>query len=128
MGITFRFCSSLWRIFYFITIMLFICSVKLRFLMTLELNYILVCSNYVWKWRESYVSFLLIIVTYLLLRHNYVVCLFDVITFFDDVRITLHFGTFELRMESTLWDGHFLVTFVGDQKMTKKIRNYYVIC
>ena len=128
MGITFRFCSSLWRIFYFITIMLFICSVKLRFLMTLELNYILVCSNYVWKWRESYVSFLLVIVTYLLLRHNYVVCLFDVITFFDDVRITLHFGTFELRMESTLWDGHFLVTFVSDQKMTKKIRNYYVIC
>ena len=37
-----------------------------------------------------------------LLCHNYVIYLFDVVTFFDDVRITLYFGTFELRMEITL--------------------------
>ena len=37
-----------------------------------------------------------------LLRHNYVVCLFDVITFFDGVIITLYFGTFELHTEITL--------------------------
>ena len=37
-----------------------------------------------------------------LLRHNHVNCLFDVITFFDDVGITLHFGMFQLRMEITL--------------------------
>ena len=37
-----------------------------------------------------------------LLRHNYVIYLFDVVTFFDNVRITLYFGTFELRMEITL--------------------------
>ena len=28
--------------------------------------------------------------------------MFVVVTFFDDVRITLYFGTFELRMEITL--------------------------
>ena len=32
MDITFRFRSLLWRIFYFVTITLFICSMKLRFL------------------------------------------------------------------------------------------------
>ena len=37
-----------------------------------------------------------------LLRHNYLIYLFDVVTFFDNVRITLYFGTFELRMEITL--------------------------
>ena len=37
-----------------------------------------------------------------LLRHNYVIYLFDVVTFFDNVRITLYFGTFELRLEITL--------------------------
>ena len=37
-----------------------------------------------------------------LLRHNYVVYLFDVVTFFNDVRITFYFGMFELRMEITL--------------------------
>ena len=47
------------------------------------------------------VSFLFIILTYFLFRHNYVICLFDVATIFDDVRITLYFGTFELRMEMT---------------------------
>ena len=37
-----------------------------------------------------------------LLRYNYVIYLFDVVTFFDNVRITLYFGTFELRLEITL--------------------------
>ena len=37
-----------------------------------------------------------------LLRHNYVIYLFDVVTFFDNVRITLYFGTFELRLEKAL--------------------------
>ena len=40
--------------------------------------------------------------TYFLLRHNYVIYLFDVVTFFDNVRITLYFGTFELRIKITL--------------------------
>ena len=37
-----------------------------------------------------------------LLRNNYVIYLFDGITFFDDVRITLYFDMFGLRMEITL--------------------------
>ena len=37
-----------------------------------------------------------------LLRRNYVIYLFDVVTLFNDVRITFYFGTFELRMEITL--------------------------
>ena len=37
-----------------------------------------------------------------LLRHNYVIYLFDVVTIFDNVRIMLYSGTFELRMKITL--------------------------
>ena len=37
-----------------------------------------------------------------LLRHNYVIYLLYRITFSDDVRITLYFDMFELRMEITL--------------------------
>ena len=55
-----------------------------------------------------------------LLRYNCVIYLFDVVTFLDDVRITLYFSTFELRTEITLQNGYFLVTFVCNQKMTKK--------
>ena len=40
--------------------------------------------------------------TYFLLRRNYAIYLIVVVTFFDDVRIKLYFGTFELRMEITL--------------------------
>ena len=40
--------------------------------------------------------------TYFLLRHNRVIYLFDVVMFFDNVRITLYIGTFELRMEIML--------------------------
>ena len=36
------------------------------------------------------------------LRHNCVIYLFDVVTLFDDVRITFYFGTLELRMETML--------------------------
>ena len=39
---------------------------------------------------------------YFLFCRNYVIDLFDVVTFFDNVRITLYFGTFELRMDITL--------------------------
>ena len=37
-----------------------------------------------------------------LLRCNHVIYLFDVVPFFDYVRITLYFGTFELRLEIIL--------------------------
>ena len=63
-----------------------------------------------------------------LLRQNYVISMFALFMFFDDVRITLYFITFELHTEIKLENGHFLVTFVCNQKNDKKIRNYYVIC
>ena len=37
-----------------------------------------------------------------LLLYNYVIYLFDVVTFFENVRISLYFGTRELRLEITL--------------------------
>ena len=37
-----------------------------------------------------------------LLCHNYAIYFFNVITFSDNVRIALYFGTFELRLEITL--------------------------
>ena len=70
--------------------------------MTLALRYIFVRSNYVWKWRENYASFLFVIVTYFLFCHNYVIYLFHVNTFFDDVGNSFYFCTFKLRMEITL--------------------------
>ena len=71
----------------------------------------------------------------MLLRRNYVIYLFVVVTFFDDVTVTLYFGTFELRMEITLqlrfaFARHFLlrhnhdiylfveVTFFDDVRIT----------
>ena len=37
-----------------------------------------------------------------LLGYNYVIYLFNIVTLFDNVRITLHFGTFEVRTKITL--------------------------
>ena len=37
-----------------------------------------------------------------LLCRNYLIYLFDIVTFSDSVRITFYFGTFELRLEITL--------------------------
>ena len=70
--------------------------------MTFELRYILVRSNYIWKWCENYVSFLIVIVTYFLVHYNYVIYLFSIVTFLDEVRNRFYFGTFELRMQITL--------------------------
>ena len=73
----------------------------LRFFKALELRYILVRSNYVWKGPDNYVLFLFIIEMYFLLRFNYVIYLFNVVTFFDDVGNRFYFDTFELRVEMT---------------------------
>ena len=42
------------------------------------------------------------VLTYFLSDHNYLFYLFDVVTFFDEVRITLYFDMFELHMATTL--------------------------
>ena len=126
--IRFRFCSLLWRIFYCVKIMLFICSMFLRFLQTLELRYILVRSNYVWKWRDNYVSVLLVIVTYFLLRYNYVIYFFDVAMFFDDVRNKLYFGTFKLHMEITLQLRSIFVRHCNVFFIMSQLRYLFVRC
>ena len=66
--------------------------------MRIELHYILVRLICVWEKRHSYVSLSLVIVAYILLRHNYIIYFFDAVTFFYDVTIKLYFGTFKLRM------------------------------
>ena len=126
--ITFRFCSSLWHIFYYVKITLFICSMYLRFFKTLELRYILVRSNYVWKWRDNYVSLLFFIVMYFWLYYNYVICLFDVVTFFDDVRNRFYFGTCELRMEITLQICFLFVCHCNVCFITSRLRYLFLRC
>ena len=64
----------------------------------------------------------------ILLRHNYVIYLFDVVTFFDNVRITLYFGTFELRIEITL-QLHFVFARHCDVFfITSQLRYLFVHC
>ena len=69
--------------------------------------------------------------TYFLLRRNYVIYLFVVVTFYDDVRITLYFGAFELTMEITLdlrfvFARHCNVVFVTSQSRYLFVRCSYV--
>ena len=65
--------------------------------------------------------FLFVIVTYFLLRRNYVIYSLGVVTLLDDVRITLDLGTFELPTKITLQSYHFSVTFICNQKNDEKI-------
>ena len=72
----------------------------------------------------NYVSFLFVTVTYFLFLRNYVIYLFNVLTIFDDVRMPLYFGSFELRMKMT-WN-YFSCFFVI---VTFFLFRYnYVIC
>ena len=70
--------------------------------MTLGLRLFIVRLHYVWNQHYNYVSFFPVILPYFLLRHNYVTDFFYIVTIFDDVRIPLYFGIFELRMEMML--------------------------
>ena len=103
------FCSSLWRIllhynyviylldvvafFYNVRIMFYFGTFELRLEITLQLRYTFARYCDVILLRQNDI---------VLLRHNYVIYSFDVVTFFDNVRITLYFGTFELCMEIML--------------------------
>ena len=75
-------------------------------MITLELRYILVRLEITLQLRYVFARHCDVILLrhndVVLLRHNYVIYLFDVVTFFDDVRITLEFSTFDLRTETTL--------------------------
>ena len=125
---TLRFCLSLWRISYYVTITLFVSSMYLRFFKALELRYILVRSNYVWKGPDNYVLFLFIIEMYFLLRYNYVIYLFNVVTFFDDVGNRFYFDTFELRVEMT-WQLRFVFVCHCDKVfIALQLRYLFVRC
>ena len=73
--------------------------------MTVGLRSFVVCCitygnnvwNNVWKLRLVFVRDCDVF----FISSQYVIYLFDVVTFFDDVRIMLHFGTFELHMTMT---------------------------
>ena len=56
-----------------------------------------------------------------LLWHNYVMYMFDVVTYFDGVRITLYFDTFELRTEIPL---QLRFVFVRHRDICKYRHNY----
>ena len=66
---------------------------------TLQLRFVFAC--------HCDVFFIISQLRYLFVRCSYV---------FDDVRITLHSSTFDLRTEITLKNGHFLDTLVGNEK------------
>ena len=91
---------------------------------TLDLRYISVRSNYVRKWRENYVSPLFVILTYFLLHCNYIIYLFNVVTFLDYVRNRFYFSTFELCMEITLQLRFVFVRYCN----IFLLRHNYVIC
>ena len=63
-----------------------------------------------------------------LLRHNCVIYLFDVVTFFDNVRITLYFGTFEFRMEMTLQLGFVFARHCDVFSITSQSLYLFVHC
>ena len=58
--------------------------------------------DYVRKQLYSHVLFFFVIVTFLLLCHNYVIKTFVTANNFNDVKITSFFGTFKLRIKVTL--------------------------
>ena len=63
---------------------------------------------------------------YFLSPHNYVIYLFDAVTFFDDVRIVLYFSTFELTMETTLQLRFVLVRHCDMFFITSQLRYLFV--
>ena len=63
-----------------------------------------------------------------LLHHNNVICWFHIVTFFDDVRITLYFGTFELRVEITLQLSFVFVRHCNVFFITSQLRCLFVRC
>ena len=102
------------------------------FFMTLELRFFVVrcitCGNNVWNnvWKLCFIFVRHCDV--FLSGHNCVICLFGVVTFFDDVRITLYFGTFKLCMEVT-WKLRFVFVRLCDVFfITLQLRCLFVRC
>ena len=125
---------------------------KTVLLIILEIQYLLVCSNYVrkydtitshiphlcsffcgtfaWCFEITFTATfrLFVIVAHFLLLHNCVIALFDVVTFFEDIRITLYVGTFELHIEITLELRFVFVHHCGVFLITSQLRYLFVRC
>ena len=101
-------------------------------MITLELRYILVRLEITLQLRYVFARHCDVILLrhndVVLLRHNYVIYLFDVVTFFDNVRITLYFGTFEFRMEITLQLGFVFARHCDVFSITSQSRYLFVHC
>ena len=63
-----------------------------------------------------------------LLRHNYVIYLFDLVTFFGNARITLYFGTFEFCMEITLQLHFVFARHIDVFFIISELRYLFVCC
>ena len=63
-----------------------------------------------------------------LLHHNCVIYLFVLVTFFDDVRATLYFGTFKLRMKITLQLDYVFARNFDVILITSQLRYLFVQC
>ena len=66
--------------------------------------------------------------TYFLLRYNCVIYLFNVVTFFNDVKNRFYLGTFELRMEMTLQVRFVFVRHCNVCFITSQLRYMFVRC
>ena len=102
-----------------VRITLYFGTFELRLEITLQLRYVFARHCDVILLRHNDV---------VLLRHNYVIYLFDVVMFFDNVRITLYFGTFELRMEITLQLRFVFARHCDVFFITSQLRYLFVRC
>ena len=116
--ITFRFCSWLWRIFYFVTITLFICLMVIFWYVQITYgNDVKITCRFCSRlWRIFLVCY------------NYVIYLLNVVTFFDDVRNRFYFGTFELLIEITLQLRFVFVRHCNVFFITSKLSYLFVPC
>ena len=102
-----------------VRITLYFGKFELRLEITLQLRYVFARHCDVILLRDNDV---------VLLHHNCVIYLFDVVTFFDNVRITLYFGTFELRMEITLQLRFVFARHCDVFFITSQLRYLFVRC
>ena len=126
--ITLRLGLAIYCILSYVRIMLQIFSYNNIFFMTLGLHSFVVCCIRMEITYGNYVSFLFVIVIYFLFRCNYVVYLFDIITFINDIINRYCFGTSELRMEITLQLRFMFVPHCDLSFILLKLRYLFVRC
>ena len=108
---------------------------KHLFLIKLDITYLFILSNYVWKLRYNNVAFWFLNLPYLFLRQNNVInafptflCFSNIINVSHDIKITFFCGTFTLRIKKTL---QLRFVFVQHSKLfpiTSQLRYLFVRC